>query len=215
MLEYKQYPTYFEFQNAKRLCRACPVGKAYNCVVCSAGNTTSPKVVVIGEAPGREEVEKGEPFIGKAGQLLRSVLKEHNFTRWNSLITNTIPCRPQDNKFPTDDSIVKNCKDVWLKEELRLTNPDFLLLVGAKSVKFLLNMEGITRIRGKWIQKRFNNKIINIMPTYHPSYVLRKEYMEEGKQIMQDFRNDIKEVSVKAQLVDQIKEICKMADHLQ
>lgn len=195
MLQYKQFPTYSEFETAKCQCRSCPVGAAYDCVVPSTGNKTNPKVVIIGEAPGKDEIEKGEPFIGKAGQLLRSVLKENNFTRFNSLITNTIPCRPQDNKFPTDDSIVKSCKDTWLKEELRLTNPDFLLLVGAKSVKFLLNMDGITRIRGKWIQKKFNNKIINIMPTYHPSYVLRKEYMEEGKQIMQDFKNDIKEVA--------------------
>jgi DNA polymerase len=198
MLAYTQYSTYSSFENAKKLCRACPVGKTYNCVVCSVGNKTNPKVVIIGEAPGKDEVEKGEPFIGKAGQLLRKVLKEKGFTRDNSLITNTIPCRPEDNKFPTDDNTVRTCKDVWLKEELRLTNPDFLLLVGAKSVKFLLGMDGITKIRGKWIQKKLNNKIINIMPTLHPSYVLRKEYMEEGKQIMQDFVDDIQKVSQSA-----------------
>lgn len=213
-LQYKTFPSYSEFENAKRLCRSCPVGASYDCVVCSVGNKTNPKVVVIGEAPGREEVEKGEPFIGKAGQLLRKVLKENNFTRYNSLITNTIPCRPQDNKFPTDDSIVANCKDVWLREELRLTNPDFLLLVGAKSVKFLLGMDGITRIRGKWIQRKFNNKTINIMPTLHPSYVLRKEYMEDGKQIMQDFKDDIQTVSKLANLRNEIEEISKLADHI-
>lgn len=195
MLEYKHYNTYLEFETAKLQCRACPVGLTYNCVVPSDGNKINPKVVIIGEAAGMNEVSLGKPFVGKAGQLLRSILKENKFTSNNSLITNTIPCRPQDNKFPTDDNIVKSCKNIWLKEELRLTNPDILLLVGAKSVKFLLNMDGITRIRGKWIKKKFNGKIINIMPTYHPSYVLRKQYMDEGKQIMQDFGNDIKEVA--------------------
>jgi len=153
-------------------------------------------VVICGEAPGKDELlcSPPSPFVGKAGQLLRSTLKEFGFTPENSLITNTIPCRPQDNKFPTDNNIVKSCKNVWLKEELRLTNPDILLLVGAKSVKFLLDIDGITRIRGKWIQKKLNGKTINIMPTLHPSYVLRKQYMEEGKQIIQDFKDDIKEV---------------------
>jgi uracil-DNA glycosylase family 4 len=56
-------------------------------------------------------------------------------------------------------------------------------------------MDGITRLRGKWLHKKFNGKTINIMPTYHPSYVLRKQYMDEGKQITQDFKDDIKEVS--------------------
>ena len=200
MLEYKHFNTYAEFENAKHSCRSCPVGLVYNCVVCSDGNKTNPKVVICGECPGATEIELGKPFVGKAGQLLRSVLKENKFTLDNSLITNTIPCRPQDNKFPTDDTIVKSCKNIWLKEELRLTNPDFLLLVGAKSVKFLLNMDGITRLRGKWIQKKFNGKIINIMPTYHPSYVLRKQYMEEGKQITQDFKDDIQKVSELAKL---------------
>ena len=195
MLKYKKYLTYSDFEDAKRLCRNCPVGLVYNCVVCSVGNKNNPKVVIIGECPGRDEIEKGEPFVGKSGQLLRSVLKNNKFTRFNSLITNTIPCRPENNKFPTDNSIVKLCKNTWLKEELRLTNPDFLLLIGSKPLKFLLNIDGITRIRGKWIQKRFNHKNINIMPTYHPSFVLRKEYMKEGKQIMQDFKNDIQSVA--------------------
>lgn len=195
ILKYQSFADYAHFDAEKQRCRACPAGKVYNRVVSSCGNKINPIVVIIGECPGREEVEKGEPFIGKAGQLLRSVLKDNNFTRFNSLITNTIPCRPENNKFPTDDNIVKACKNTWLKEELRLTNPNFLLLVGGKSLKFLLNMNGITRLRGKWIKKRFNNKIINIMPTLHPSYVLRKQYMENGNKIMEDFKSDIQLVA--------------------
>ena len=209
-----KYNTYSDFEKEKLQCRSCPVGLTYNRVVCSDGNKTNPKVVIIGECPGSTEIEEGKPFVGKAGQLLRSVLREYNFTRYNSLITNTIPCRPENNKFPSDDNIIKSCMNTWLKEELRLTNPDFLLLIGAKSVKFLLGLEGITKIRGKWIHKKFNNKTINIMPTLHPSYVLRKQYMSEGKEIMGYFKRDIQEVSRMANLTDCIKEIVKLCEHL-
>lgn len=203
MLKYEKYTSYEEFEKAKCQCRSCSVGLVYNCVVCSQGNKINPKIIIVGEAPGKDELlaSPPTPFVGKAGKLLRKVLEENNINSSNSLITNTIPCRPLNNKFPNDDSLVIECKNTWLKEELRLTNPDILLLVGAKSLKFLLNMEGITRIRGKFIKKRFNNKTIYIMPTFHPSFVLRKEYMAEGKQILQDFKNDIKNVAVLAGLM--------------
>ena len=195
MLQYKQYANYEEFNKAKQACRECPVGKIYDKVVLSSGNTTNPKVVIIGEAAGAEEVLIGSPFVGKAGKLLRPTLAEFGFNDKNSLITNTIPCRPQDNRFPKDDNIVKVCKNTWLKEELRLTNPDIIVLVGAKPLKFMLGLEGITKIRGKWFERKFNGKTIKLMAIYHPSFVLRKEYMQEGKQIKEDFRNDIKNIS--------------------
>jgi len=191
----KKYNSYQEFNACKSQCRACPIGLIYDKVVCSDGNTLNPKVVICGEAPGSDEVEQGKPFVGKAGKLLRSTIKEFGFTNENCLITNTIPCRPKDNKFPEDNSLVKNCKNTWLKEELLLTNPDVLLLIGAKPLKFLLGLEGITKLRGKWIKRKLNGKIIQIMPTYHSSYVLRKKFMAEGKQILEDFRDDIAKVA--------------------
>jgi len=195
MLKYRQYKNYKEFNEAKQACRECQIGKAYDKVVASDGNTINPKVLFCGEAPGNDEVIKGIPFVGKAGKLLRSTLKEFRFTSENSLITNTIPCRPQDNQFPKDEGIVKACKNTWLREELRLTNPDIIVLVGAKPLKFLLGLEGITKTRGQWFERKFNGKTIKLMAIFHPSYVLRKEYMDEGKQIKEDFRNDLKLIS--------------------
>ena len=195
MLQYQKYDNYDDFNKAKQSCRECPIGNVYNCVVPSDGNTTNPKVVIIGECPGSDELVAGKPFVGKAGKLLRSTLTEMGFTNENSLITNTIPCRPQDNQFPKDEKIVKSCKNTWLREELRLTSPDVIILIGAKPLKFLLNLDGITKTRGKWFERKLNGKIVKLIATYHPSYVLRKEYMEEGKQIKEDFRNDLKLVS--------------------
>jgi uracil-DNA glycosylase len=189
-----KYTSYEEFNLAKCKCNICPIGKAYNKVVSSDGNKTNPKVVFVGEAPGKDEVIACKPFVGKAGKLLRSSIQEAGLTEKDFLITNTIPCRPLDNKFPDDSSLVETCKNMWLKEELLLTNPDLIVLIGAKPLKFILKMEGITKVRGTIITKKLNGKIIKLMPVCHPSYVLRKEYMEEGKQIMSDFKNDIKNV---------------------
>lgn len=193
-----KYKNYEEFNKAKSKCNLCEVGKAYNKVVLSDGNFINPKVVICGECPGKDEVFEGFPFVGKCGKFLRSVLSQNGFTHENSLITNLLPCRPLDNRFPIDDNIVKTCKNMWFKEEILLTNPDVILLIGAKPLKFMLGIEGITKVRGKWFYKTLNGKPIKLMACYHPSYVQRKEYMEEGKQIMEDFKNDIQTVAKEA-----------------
>ena len=190
-LKYKKYSSYIDFNCAKSICRACYVGKVYDKVVLSDGNNVNPKVVIVGECPGADELVEGKPFIGKAGKLLRSTLLECGFNNENSLITNTIPCRPQDNQFPKDDSVVRNCKNTWLREELRLTNPDVIILIGAKPLKFLLGIDGITKMRGQWFERKFNDKTVKLMATFHPSFVLRKIYMEDGKQIKEDFKKDL------------------------
>lgn len=192
-----KYTSYSEFEDAKSKCSVCSVGKAYDCVVLSDGCKTNPKVLIIGEAPGSDEVDQGKPFVGKSGKLLRSTLNEFGFRKNNSLITNTIPCRPENNKFPSDSKIVDACVYDWLKEEIALTKPSCILLIGATPLKFLLSKQGITSLRGNWQDYRG----IPCMPTYHPSYVLRKEYMEEGKKIKEDFISDIRTVAIKAGLI--------------
>lgn len=79
-----KYKNYTEFDEAKSKCNDCEIGKAYNKVVLSWGNKINPKVVLVGEAAGREELEAGIPFVGKAGKLLRATLKEFGFNQSNS-----------------------------------------------------------------------------------------------------------------------------------
>ena len=189
------YKSYADFNKEKTECRKCDIGKVYNCVVCSSGNTTSPSLVVIGEAPGADELVEGKPFVGKAGKLLRKTLEKNNLNDSNTLITNTIPCRPENNQFPSDDKIVFKCRNMWLKEELRLLSPKYVLLVGGKALKYCLKMEGITKIRGNLMNKVLNGKPVTIMATLHPSYVLRKQYGEDGKEILSHFEEDIKTIS--------------------
>jgi len=206
---------YQTFEESKLKCRDCFIGKVYDRVVPSDGNKVNPIVLIIGEAPGKDEVSEGFPFVGKAGKLLRRTLNKFGFNKKNALITNTIPCRPQDNKFPKDNDIIKSCVQKWLLQEIVLTSPKYIMLVGATPTRFLLGLTGITKLRGQWHDLWFPNhpselnsppdfnkivtpdfgRLIKCMPIYHPSYVLRKEYMDEGDQIREEFIGDIKEVA--------------------
>jgi len=195
------YKDYAEFNAAKEACRDCYVGKTYNKVIPSDG-CKNPKVLIIGEAPGNLEVEQGKPFVGRAGKLLRVTLSKHGFNETNSLISNVLPCRPEGNKFPKEEDIVEACVNKWLMQEIELVKPKYILLVGSTSLYYLLKIRGITVNRGKWFylskEQQETGEGVQCMPTYHPSYVLRKMYMTEGKQILEHFENDIKEVAIKA-----------------
>lgn len=193
---------YKDFEEAKIKCRDCEIGRVYNCVVPSDGNKADPIVLICGEAPGSDELVEGKPFIGKAGKLLRSTLNQFGYKKSNSLITNTIPCRPENNKFPSDSELVEDCVKKWLKEEIDLIKPKYILLIGATPLRYLLNMSGITKLRGQWFDYDPMNKKIPCMPTYHPAFINRKIYMQDGKKILQDFKDDIKIVAIRAGFIN-------------
>ena len=175
-----QYESYDIFNAAKLACQQCEVGRAYGRVVGSDGDAVHPAVMVIGEAPGREEVAAGKPFVGKSGRLLRDTLNRYGYRKDNAIITNVMPCRPPDNRFPEDDEVVKACVKKWLWNEIDVLKPKHILLVG-KALKFVLGVDGITRQRGLWRSLvGFGSLPITCLPTFHPSYVLRMEFMDEG-----------------------------------
>jgi len=191
-----KYKNYQEFENAKIKCKTCYIGKYYNKVVLSDGYKKDPIILIIGEAPGKTEVELETPFIGASGKLLRKTLNDFGFNKGNSLITNIIPCRPLDNKFPTDKDVVAKCMQLWLKEEIILTNPKCLLLVGAKPLSYILsfktNNDRYIINNGEWFGLNVNGNKIKCLATYHPAFILRKGY---DKNILESFRNHIKKVA--------------------
>jgi DNA polymerase len=195
------YTSYSSFEMDKSLCTACEIGRAYRKVVLSDGCKTNPLVLVLGEAPGADEIVEGKPFVGKAGKLLRQVLNDNGFSKRNTLISNIIPCRPQDNVFPQDSSLVTKCYDKWLRQEILLTKPRYVILLGAQPLKYVLGLTGITKLRGDYYDLPLPQGFLKCMPTFHPSYVLRKQYMEEGKQIRHQFENDIRGVAKLAQFI--------------
>lgn len=198
-----QFKTYDDFDQSKIKCRSCDLGKVYDRVISSDGNQKDPVVLIVGEAPGADEIREGRPFVGRSGKLLRSTLNKYGFRKSNSLITNTIPCRPENNKFPSDQDLVISCMSKWLRNEIALVSPKYMLLIGGIPLFYLLAQKGITRLRGKWMVLpsyvvQQTDRTIECLATFHPSYVLRKLNMTDGQTVLDSFEQDVATVAEKA-----------------
>ena len=173
-------------------CQKCPLGKTRTNTVFSAGMPNH-KLMLIGEAPGYYEDIKGEPFVGKAGQLLDRIFASVGLSRQNDVyICNTLKCRPPDNRDPLPEEKLA-CKE-YLVAQLEILKPRIILLCGRVAVQSLLNTnQGITKIRGKWFAGPNNSKM---MPIFHPSYLLRNDSREKGspKWLMWQDIQEIKKV---------------------
>lgn len=139
-------------------------------------------IMLIGEGPGADEDTQGEPFVGRAGQLMNKAFIGLGIKREEVYIANIVKCRPPQNRNPENDEAVA-CMD-YLRSQVMLVKPKIIVLLGSVALKNILGNEyGITASRGKWIEK---NGIIYI-PTWHPAALLR----DETKKI--DFWKDLKE----------------------
>lgn len=168
-------------------CTACRLYEGRNAVVFDAGFVKNPLIAFVGEGPGADEDRTGEPFVGKAGQLLTAAItKGLGVSRESVYICNVIKCRPPDNRTPLPDEI-SACSG-FLKKQLDLVNPRVIVALGGPAAKFFIPSElGITKLRGSWHE--WNGK--KIMPTFHPAYILRnppakKEFWEDLKEVMKE-----------------------------
>ena len=128
--------------------------------------------MVIGEAPGADEDEKGEPFVGRAGKLLTDILKAINFSRDEIFICNILKCRPPDNRNPNPEEILK-CEPYLLKQ-IELIKPKLILCVGTFAGQTMLRVkEPLGKMRGKIYNLTFNDLKVKAMVTYHPAALLR------------------------------------------
>ncbi|MEP1206766.1 MAG: uracil-DNA glycosylase family protein [Rhizobiaceae bacterium] len=130
------------------------------------------RIMLIGEAPGRDEDEQGLPFVGRSGQLLDKMLAAIGLDRNQVYITNILPWRPPGNRTPTTAET-----DICLpfvERHIELINPDLLVLVGGSSAKTMLRTKsGIMSLRGKWKKLSSGDREIDTMPCLHPAYLLR------------------------------------------
>jgi DNA polymerase len=176
-------------------CHRCDLGATRTHAVVGRGNLKAP-IMIIGEAPGRNEDETGLPFVGQAGKLLEKILASVELdTEQDVYITNINKCRPPANRVPTPDEVVA-CKP-YLLEQIRLVDPKIILLTGATAVKGLTgDKRGITKIRGSWIE--WEGRLC--MPILHPAYLLRNPSREKGSpkwlmwQDIQEVRTKLKEL---------------------
>ena len=130
-------------------------------------------VMLVGEAPGRDEDLEGLPFVGRSGQLLDSMLASIGLDRNSVYVANVIPWRPPGNRAPTPHE-TEICRP-FIERQIELANPKVLVTLGGPSAKLLLDTtEGILRLRGNWrTHQTKSGKVIPAMPTLHPAYLLR------------------------------------------
>jgi uracil-DNA glycosylase family 4 len=140
-----------------------------------ADGTPSGRIMLIGEAPGRDEDLQGLPFVGRAGKLLDRMLAAIGLDRTKVYISNVLNWRPPQNREPTPEEAAI-CLP-FLHRHIELADPQLLILLGAVSVRHVLGInEGILRLRGRWhlYQSATLNRAIPVMPTLHPAYLLRQ-----------------------------------------
>jgi len=140
--------------------------------LCLFRGSEAARVMIIGEAPGRDEDQDGRPFVGRAGQLLDKMLAAIGLGEPDVHITNVVYWRPPGNRTPTPLE-VEVCRP-FLDRQIELVRPDVVLSLGGPAAKALLDTSsGIMKVRGKWQDIEASGRQIKIMPTLHPAYLLR------------------------------------------
>jgi DNA polymerase len=166
--------------------KCAPLAAARRNVVFGVGNIDA-QLMFVGEAPGADEDEQGEPFVGKAGQLLTKIIQATGLSRSDVYIANILKCRPDTpgqtagNRKPTPEEMA-TCIP-FLHEQIDLIKPKVIVALGATAVEGLLGKTlGITKLRGTWKTYRDTP----LMPTYHPAYLLRNQAMSEKRKVWED-----------------------------
>ncbi len=171
-------------------CIKCGLHQGRNTVVFGVGNPNA-DLMFVGEAPGADEDKQGEPFVGRAGQLLTKIIEAMQLTRDDVYIANVLKCRPPGNRNPEPDE-VETCSP-YLLRQIELIQPKVIVTLGNFSTKMLLGTKtGITALRGKFHEYAFAEKEGHapvVMPTYHPAYLLRnpngkRDVWEDMQQVM-------------------------------
>ncbi len=148
-------------------CAKCPLHLNRNKFVFGKGNPNA-EVMLVGEGPGAEEDKQGEPFVGRAGQLLTDILKAINFSREEVYIANVVKSRPPANRTPNTDEM-DACLP-YLKKQIELIKPKLILCLGLTAAQGVLKKkESLTKMRGQV----FNFEGAKVMVTYHPAALLR------------------------------------------
>jgi uracil-DNA glycosylase family 4 len=170
------------FKETVRSCEKCDLCQNRTNVVFGSGPIPC-NLMIIGEGPGEQEDIQGEPFVGRAGKLLTSILESVGIQRDSDVfIANTVKCRPPNNRTP-EQSEIEACKP-YLIHQIQLVQPKILLLLGTPSLKTILEESlTITKVRGTWYKAPVNymDEPLYIMPLFHPSYLLRNSSKEKGK----------------------------------
>jgi len=161
-------------------CKLCTLGRSQ--IVFGVGNAKA-RLMFVGEAPGEEEDKRGEPFVGRAGQLLTKIIEAIGLSRDQVYIANVIKCRPPNNRNPEPDEVAA-CEP-FLFRQIDVIQPRVIVPLGKFAAQCLLKtMDPITKLRGK----QFDYRGATLIPTFHPAYLLRnpsakREVWEDMKRV--------------------------------
>lgn len=188
-----------ELKAALQAFEGCALKKTASNLVFADGNPAA-DIMLIGEAPGRDEDRMGLPFVGAAGQLLDRMLKSVGMDRQNVYITNILPWRPPGNRTPS----AEETQMLWpfLRRHIQLKAPKIIFALGGSSAKLLLNSQtGILKLRGQTANIDFSDAgdgslIIPVLPSLHPAYLLRAPNMKKQafSDLLQLHRHRVKAV---------------------
>jgi DNA polymerase len=168
-------------------CTRCPnLVASRTQVVYGVGNPFA-ELLFVGEAPGEEEDLRGEPFVGRAGQLLNKIIGAMEYTREDIFIANVLKCRPD---MPAGESGNRKPKPAematclpWLTQQIDLIKPKVIVALGLTAIEGLLGEPRTMRdVRGKWLDYQG----VPLMPTYHPAYLLRNQTLAEKRKVWED-----------------------------
>jgi uracil-DNA glycosylase len=168
-------------------CQRCKLCSGRTNLVFGVGNPNA-KLMFVGEGPGRDEDLQGEPFVGRAGQLLTDIItKGMGLKRDDVYIANVVKCRPPENRNPEPDEVAA-CEP-FLRKQIDLIRPKIIVGLGKFAVQTLLQSKvPITKVRGNW----HSYHGIKLMPTFHPAYLLRNP--ADKKLVWEDIKKVIKEL---------------------
>lgn len=172
-----------EFATSIAACQLCRLSEGRTQVVFGVGNPDA-RLMFIGEGPGRDEDIKGEPFVGRAGELLTDIIKAMKLRREDVYIANAVKCRPPENRNPEPDEM-EACRP-YLMRQIDIIQPEVIVTLGRFGLHTLFERPiAISSVRGQWME--WNGR--RVMPTYHPAYLLRspaakKDVWSDMKKVM-------------------------------
>ena len=167
--EYKRAADWSELQQAVRACTRCALHAGRTQTVFGVGSRTA-DLLIVGEAPGAEEDRRGEPFVGRAGQLLNAMLAAIHLAREEVYIANILKCRPPDNRDPR--AAEQATCTPYLQRQIELLQPGVILALGRVAAQWLLQSDApIGRLRGRTFE--YGSRSTPLVVSYHPAYLLR------------------------------------------
>jgi uracil-DNA glycosylase len=158
------------------VCTLCGLSQSRKNAVPGDGNFRMPRLMLVGEGPGRKEDIVGEPFVGAAGKLLNSLLEKAGIMRTEVYITNIVKCRPPNNRKPAPEEI-EICTSNYLEKQIELMKPKIICTFGLTALQYFTGEKSMGENHGKPAK---STKGIPVFPTYHPAAVFRNRSLKEA-----------------------------------